>query len=667
MGATGKLRLRLFGRFAVTAGDDKPVAVTGKKNQALLAYLAANADRAQPRERLAGLLWGDRFDDQARQSLRQAISKLRKDLGGAEEELLLIDGDDITLNGDAIAVDVQKFEKLAAMEAPDALEEAATLYGGAFLDGFSIKEEGFEDWISAQRTRYADLAADVLSRHCLVQEAAGQISEAIATAKKLVHFDPLREQAHRDLMRLFAGNGQRSQALQQYKHCAGILQKELGVEPEPATKQLYEDIRGNETDGPITSKNVTRAKADANSAPPIPHSPSIAVLPFANLSGDPDQEYFADGISEDLITALSNVRSFFVIDRSSSFTFKGAPESVTDIGRRLGVRYVLEGSVRKAKDRVRVSAQLVEAASGNHVWADRLDGELHDVFDLQDKIVASVVGALEPQLLRVEVERIRQQRPENFDAYDLTLCGLARMNKLSPEDTAAALDYFQRAIDADPNYARAYCCASWCYRRQVQLKGMILSEKEKAEALRLAKAALQADNTDPYVLWQVGMTVAHIEQDIDAAQSLIDRSLTANPNSNRAWLSSATVRNSIGDPDTAIEHTERAMQLSPLDTAVWVAFGLFANAYIQLTNYQEAAIWARRSVQLHRDNLPAHLSLIISLALTGQQQEAEMALAELHRMEPDLTIASVQQRFCMDRYQNLQSFIEGLSKAGLPA
>ena len=241
------------------------------------------------------------------------------------------------------------------------------------------------------------------------------------------------------------------------------------------------------------------------------------------------------------------------------------------------------------------------------------------------------------------------------------------MNKLSPEDTAAALDYFQRAIDADPNYARAYCCASWCYRRQVQLKGMILSEKEKAEALRLAKAALQADNTDPYVLWQVGMTVAHIEQDIDAAQSLIGRSLAANPNSNRAWLSSASIRIYIGDPVTAIEHTERAMQLSPLDTAVWVAFGLFANAYIQLTNYQEAAIWARRSVQLHRDNLPAHLSLIISLALTGQQQEAEMALAELHKMEPDLTIASVRQRFSMDRYQNLQSFIEGLSKAGLPA
>lgn len=437
----------------------------------------------------------------------------------------------------------------------------------------------------------------------------------------------------------------------------------------------FEDMGDQKVKNVAEPVRVYAIRTDGSAAPSasaapvalaLPDKPSIAVLPFANLSGDPEDEYFADGIAEDLITALSNVRSFFVIDRSSSFTFKGQPVGVKDIGRRLGVRYILEGSVRKAKDRVRVSAQLVEAASGNHVWADRLDGKLHDVFDLQDKIVASVVGALEPQLLRVEVERIHQKRPENFDAYDLTLCGLARMNKLSPEDTAAALDYFRRATDADPNYARAYCCASWCYRRQVQLKGMILSEKEKAEALRLARAALQADNTDPYVLWQVGMTVAVVEQDIDAAQSLIDRSLAANPNANRAWLASATVRIYIGDPVTAIEHTERAMQLSPLDTAVWVAFGLLSNAHIQLANYEDAAVWARRSVQLHRDNLPAHLALIISLTLIGQQQEAEMALTELHRIEPDLTLANVQQRFSMGRYQNLQSFIDGLSKAGLP-
>jgi TolB-like protein/class 3 adenylate cyclase len=407
--------------------------------------------------------------------------------------------------------------------------------------------------------------------------------------------------------------------------------------------------------------------ADMPAAATRAASPSIAVLPFVNVAGAPEDEYFCDGIAEDLITALSNVRSFFVIDRSSSFTFKGQSTEVKEIGRRLGVRYVLEGSLRKARDRVRVSAQLVEAETGKHVWADRFDGDLEDVFDLQDQIVASVVGALEPQMLRVELDRIHRKRPENFDAYDLTLCGLSHMNKLTAQDTATALDYFRRAIEADPGYARAYAMAAWCYRRRVYLRGMILSEEEKNECLRLARAALQIDNTDPYVLWHAGFAVALVEQDIDSGLSLIDRSLAANPNSNRALLSSGIVRCHSVDPRAAIEQAERAMQMSPLDVAMWVAYGVLATAHVQLGNYEEAAVWARRSVQMHRDHLPAHLALIASLAQTGRLREAETAVAELLEMEPGLSVKAVRQRFQIDRYQNLDGFMEGLGKAGMPA
>ena len=433
------------------------------------------------------------------------------------------------------------------------------------------------------------------------------------------------------------------------------------------SKAQLKQIKGDENASTATIAPDAVPSAPIPDSPLPPDNPSIAVIPFVNLSDDAEQEYFADGITEDLTTALSNVRSFFVIDRSPSFTYKGQSVDVREVGRRLAVRYVLEGSVRKAGDKVRVSAQLVDVSSGKQVWADRFDGDLRDVFDLQDKIVASVVGALEPQLLRAELERMRQKRPENFDAYDLVLCGLSHMNKLSPEDTAAALNFFRRAIDADPNYARAYCCASWCYRRQVQLWGMILSEEDKAESLRLAQAALQADNTDPYVLWQVGFTVALVEQDIEGGLSLIDRSLAANSNSNRALLTSASVRTLSGDPQTAIEHATRAIQLSPLDTSMWVAFGVLANAYAQLGNYNEAVVWARRSVRLHREFLLAHIALIASLAQLGQQREAEMALSELQKIEPDFTLMSIRQRFPLDRFQSHQSFIEGLSKAGLPA
>ena len=315
---------------------------------------------------------------------------------------------------------------------------------------------------------------------------------------------------------------------------------------------------------------------------------------------------------------------------------------------------------------MRVSAQLIEASSGEQLWADRFDGDLDDVFDFQDRIVSSVVGALEPQLLRAEVDRVRQKRPGNFNAYDLTLCGLSLMNRLRPEDTAAALSYFRKAIAADPDYARAYSCASWCYRRQVQLKGMVLSEDERREALRLARESLRVDSTDPYVLWQAGMTIALVDNDIDGGLALVDRSLVANPNSNRAWLTSATVRCFSGEPEIAIEHAERAIQLSPLDTSMWVAFGVLATAHVQLGHYEEAAVWARRCMQLHRDYLPAHLALIASLAQIGNQKDAEKSLFELQNLEPNLTLNDLKRRFPMERYRNRNGLFDGLIRTGLP-
>ncbi len=399
----------------------------------------------------------------------------------------------------------------------------------------------------------------------------------------------------------------------------------------------------------------------------LPDKPSIAVLPFENMSGDPEQEYFSDGITDDLITALSNVRTFFVIARHSSFTYKGRAVDVKEVGHELGIRYVLEGSVRKAGNRVRVTAQLVEAASGNHVWADRYDGALDDIFDLQDEIAASVVGAIEPQLHRAEVERIRHKRPESFDAYDLTLSGLAKMNKLDPKDTADALTFFLKAIELDPNYARAYVCASYCHRRQVQLKGMVLSEEDKAETIRLAHAGLKADRTDPYVLWQAAMTIALVEQDFDEATALIDRSLSINANANRAWIASGMLRCYVGDPETAIEHAERAMRLSPLDVSMWVAYGVMATAHMQLGDYEGAVAWARRSVRLHPDHLPAHHVLAASAAQLGRQEEAEAAIRDLLEMDPALTIARLKEIYPVARYRNLEGFIEGLKKAGLPA
>ncbi len=393
--------------------------------------------------------------------------------------------------------------------------------------------------------------------------------------------------------------------------------------------------------------------------------PSIAVLAFDNMSGDAEQEYFADGVTEDIITALSTVHSFFVVARNSSFMYKGRAVDIKTVGRELGVHYVLEGSVRKAGNRVRVTAQLIEAATANHVWADRYEGSSDDIFDLQDQITASVIGAIEPKILAAEVERIKHKRSAKPDAYDYTLRGLAQMNQLTPEDTAEARRLFLKAMEIDPGYARAYACASWCGRRWVMLRGMVLEEDERVESVRLANLALKIDPTDPYILWQAGLTFALLESDLDRAIELIERSLSINSNSTRGWLASSMIHNAMGQPELAIEEAERAIRLSPLETAMWVAHGQLATAYMQLGDYQKAALWANRAVEKHADNLPAHHVLAASLANLGKTDEARDCIDRLLRIDGEMTLSRLRKIFPVSRYRNLEGMLDGLRKAGL--
>jgi adenylate cyclase len=439
---------------------------------------------------------------------------------------------------------------------------------------------------------------------------------------------------------------------------------------EQSVKNIAEPVRSYR----VTMKTASDARTAAASAndsrePPEPEpsaKPSIAVLPFTNMSAEPEQEYFSDGVTEDIITALSNVQSFFVIARNSTFTYKGKSVDVKDIGRQLGVRYVMEGSVRKAGNRVRVTAQLLDAGSGKHIWADKYDGALDDIFDLQDQITSTVIGAIEPRLQRAEFERVKHKRPGSLDAYDYVLRGLASMNKLTPEDTAEGLHQFRMAIERDPNYGRAYACASWCYRRHVQVNGMTLSEEDRDESIRLANAALKADDTDPYVLWQAGVTVGLLENDLDTATALVDRSLAINPNAVRAWAASGLLRNILADTNTAIEHAERAMRLSPLDTAMWVLYGILAIAHMQEQRYEDAASWARKSIRQHRYNLPAYHVMAASYSHRDRLNEAKETIQQLLELDPELTISRLQEIYPVASYKNLDSFLDGLRRAGLP-
>jgi adenylate cyclase len=407
--------------------------------------------------------------------------------------------------------------------------------------------------------------------------------------------------------------------------------------------------------------------ADQRPALPLPDKPSIAVLPFQNMSGDREQEYFADGIVEEIITALSRFRQLFVIARNSSFTYKGRAVDVKQVGRELGVRYVLEGSVRKTTNRVRIAAQLIDAATGAHIWADRFEGGLEDIFDLQDRVTVSVVGAIAPKIDQAEIERAQRKPTESLDAYDHYLRGMANQHQLTnKEANDEALRLFLRAIKLDPAFAPAHASAAWCYA-QCKVQGWVTDRvRDIAEAARLARRAVELSKDDAVVLSSAGWTLAYLVGDLDAGVDLVDRALGFNPNLAMAWYASGWQRVWLGKPDVAIEHFARAMRLSPLDPGIHFAQVGTAHAHFFAGRYDEALSWARMALREWPDLLPALRIAAASEASAGRLDSAERAMARMRQIDPTRTISNLADVLGPYGPEEFAKYAEGVRKAGLP-
>jgi TolB-like protein len=321
----------------------------------------------------------------------------------------------------------------------------------------------------------------------------------------------------------------------------------------------------------IAASGARAAKSDEVVAPTmmLPDSPSIAALPFQNWSGDPEQEYFADGVVEDIITALSRTRWLLVIARNSSFTYKGRAVDVKQVGRELGVRYVLEGSVRKASNRVRITGQLNDATTGVHLWADRFEGSLDDIFQLQDQVAESVVGAIMPQLERAEIERAQRKPTENLDAYDYYLRGMADFHQGTRQAIDEALPLFQKAIELDPDFASAYAMAAWCHFWRKVNGWMSDRVHEINKGIYMAERAIQLGRDDAVALTRGGHAIANLTGDLDCGIAFLDKALSLNPNLAAAWFLSGFLKVWHGEPDDAIDRFTRAMRLSPLDPEMY--------------------------------------------------------------------------------------------------
>jgi adenylate cyclase len=398
-------------------------------------------------------------------------------------------------------------------------------------------------------------------------------------------------------------------------------------------------------------------------APPLPDKPSIAVLPFENMSGDPEQEYFADGMVEEITTALSRFKWLFVIARNSSFTFKGKAVDIKEVGRRLGVRYVLEGSVRKASGKVRITGQLIDAVSGAHIWADRFERDLADIFALQDEVTFAIVSAIQPKLLRTEIEMATQRRPENLTAYDYYLRALPQYYLSTREGLAEAISLVHRALELDPRFGLVAALAGLCHMLNVLLGYSNDPQFDRKEAVRLVRLALSIDDADPETLARASQISLWMLGDSEAGIEMADRAVALNPNSWSTWNGRGHVYRIAGLPEEAIRNYERAIRMSPVDPRLPMMFYNIGLAFIELGRFDEAIVAGKKALRQNPSYVATYRCLASAFAHLGRDAEAHDAAARVLEIDPAFTISALIARLPK---KNVELFIEGLRKAGLP-
>src|SRR5262249_20499218 len=402
---------------------------------------------------------------------------------------------------------------------------------------------------------------------------------------------------------------------------------------------------------------------DSSRLLPLPDKPSIAVLPFENMSGDPEQEYFADGMVEEIITALSRFKWLFVIARKSSFTFKSRAVDVKEVGRTLGVRYVLEGSVRKASGKVRITGQLIDAVTGAHIWADRFERDLVDVFALQDEVTLAVISAIQPKLLQTEMTMAARRRPENLTAYDFYLRAMSQFYLATREGMAETIRLARRALELEPQFGSAAALAGVCSGRNVIMGYAVDPQFERKEAVRLLRWALSVDDGDPDTLAWVAITSSFMIGDHESEIEMVDRAVALNPNSFNAWNSRGWVYRTAGLPQEAVQSFERANRLSPIDLQLYRSLAGMGFALIELDRFDEAIVAGKRALRQYPSYETAYRCLASAYAHLGRDAEARDAAARLLELDPAFTVSAWIARTGQSKAKVL---IEGLRKAGLP-
>ncbi len=659
--------LALFGGISVTTPAGDAVALPTRKTALVLAVLALLGDKGATRDALVEWIWPERAEGQGKSSLRQALTAIRKALptvlegAGVETEQ-----DTVRLSGAAELIDIHRFEQQAQAGGRGALAEAATLYSGELLEGVPLSG-ALENLVAAQRAQLRQEALDLaerLSEESGLSKAEQAACEALAN--RLLAADPAAEAAHRALIRLRLAEGQPNAARRQLERCAEAVKRDLGVEPEARTLALLNGAAPAETPAAAVAAPPRRDTLVTSAAAPDRRGqPSVVVMPFDDLGGR-DGDVFADGVVEEITSALSRIKDFFVIARQSAFTYKGRFVDVREVGRDLGVGYAVEGTVRRGGERVRITVQLVETASGRQLWSERYEDDRSELFDLQDRIASQVAGAINPSIRASEIERARQTPPENLQAYDLVLQALPHFWAHHREDNLKALALFEAALARDPDYGVALAFKAWCHAQQACYLWTEKPAEERVLAAAAADKAAQHVHDHATALAAIGAAYGMTTTDQARAESFIERSLALDPNNAWGWLRAGWQRVFFRDFENAIASFERALSLSPFDPFTFNMYFGMAAAHAEIGKFQEAVKLVEKGLRAAPGVTWAYRMLAAYHAQLGNKEKAAEALAEFSRHYPGITIERMRQSMPPTLHLSNPAYWEGMRKAGFP-
>lgn len=666
------MALLLFGGLTVTDSGGAPVTLQTRKTALVLVLLAQAGNKGAGRETLAEWIWPDRSDGQARTSLRQALASIRKVLpkilAGFDLESEL---DVLRLTGPDDLIDFRRFEALRQApdhESPGNLVDAAGIYTGDLLENLPLPAE-LESFVQAERQRFRQHAlvlVETLSQFQELDSASRTACDELAN--RLLAVDPAAEEAHRAIIRLRLAEGQTNAARRQFERCAEAVAKAFDAEPEDKTRSLLDvtsqtppaapDATGDLPSKPEPAVRV-RDKAATSTVP------SVVVMPFDDLGGTED-DFFVDGVVEEITSALSRIHEFFVIARQSAYTYKGRFVDVREVGRDLGVRYAVEGTVRRGGNRVRITVQLVETANGTQLWSERYEGDTADLFDLQDRIASHVAGAINPSIRASEIERARRTPPENLQAYDLFLRGLPHFWTHRKEDNLKAIALFDQAIERDPEYGPALAFKAWCHAQQATYLWADEPARERAASIAVAKQAALCIGDHATGLVAIGASVTMTTTDFELASSFIERSLAIDPNNAWGWMRSGWLRAIFNVQGEALDHFDRALELSPFDPLRFNVFFGKALVHAHSGDIEMAIDLVKRGLREGSGVVWAYRLLAAYYQIAGEPEKSAEAAKLFVQHYPNMTIEKMKQGVPPSIVGNQPFYWEAIRKTGIP-